>query len=74
MKAINNRVYSDFDNCLICKDSDIKKNDVAKFIRWIGFTELADKIDLMFPVVLCKRSDNKYVANPMTKPRWCTKK
>ena len=73
MNARSNRYYDKYDNCLVCQHSEILKNEVAKLIRRLGLVSIANKIDLMFPVVLCKLSDNKYIANPMTIPRWCKK-
>lgn len=58
------------DNCMLCRHSDIKKNEVAKYIRFIS-PSFADTIDSMFPVVLCKKMAGKYIPNPLARPGWC---
>lgn len=65
-----NFLYDDIDNCLTCRYSKITPNSVAEMFRKWGLVGVADKL-AMFPVVTCKLSDNRYVANPMKRPGWC---
>jgi len=64
------RLINEIDNCLICESSDIKDNEVAKIFERIGFKWVADNLSI-FPVVVCKKKGNKFVANPRTRPGWC---
>ena len=66
----NNYLYDKIDNCLLCNDAQIHKNEIAKIIRRLGWDTLANKIDDAFPVVICKKN-GKFVANPMKRPGWC---
>jgi hypothetical protein len=69
------KLYNDpYDNCLLCKHVDILPNEVAKALRKLGLTKMADNIDASFPVVKCKASGGRYVVNPMSKPGWCQRK
>jgi hypothetical protein len=68
-------LYSNpYDNCLLCKHSKIEQNTIAGFVRWLGFKEAGDKLNAMFPVVLCNNTHDlkpRYIANPMKRPGWC---
>ena len=72
-----------YDNCLLCRYSDIEPNQCARVLEKLGFHGIARHIDAHFPLVFCdyphsKRIEHgtrgKYVANPMSVPGWCPKK
>lgn len=67
---MKNPIYDTVDNCLLCKHADIRENEFAKWLKRIGLGFIGNKL-AAFPVVMCKLTDGKYVANPMKRPGWC---
>ena len=64
-----NVLKDDYDNCLLCRHADIQDNEISKILTKWKCIWLADRLN--FPVVNCKLSDGKYVANPLKRPGWC---
>jgi hypothetical protein len=67
---IKNPIMDTTDNCLLCKHAEVQENQLAKMARAYGWISLAGRLN-RFPVVKCKLSGGKYVANPLNKPGWC---
>jgi hypothetical protein len=68
---MRNPFIDKLDNCLLCGHADIKDNAIADLCDRIGLKKLA-KWFSQFVVVTC-RLNNRYVANPLIKPKWCRK-
>lgn len=59
-----------YDNCLLCRFSDIQENALANWFGKIGLTGIKKALE-GYVVVTCRLSRNKYVVNPKVRPGWC---